>query len=124
MHEFSLVQALLEQVAAEVEKLDRGGPVLAIDLAVGRLSGVHVDSLRFAFEVLAPESLAAGAELRISQPSAAVRCRACAAATDIDELVMRCPQCGSERIAIVGGQDLMLQSIELGETPPKPNRGS
>jgi hydrogenase nickel incorporation protein HypA/HybF len=118
VHEFSLVQALLEQVAAEVEKLDHAGPVQAIDLAVGRLSGVHVDSLRFAFELLAPESFAAGAELRISQPRAAVRCRACAAATEIDELVMRCPQCGSDQIAIVGGQDLVLQTIELAEPPP------
>jgi hydrogenase nickel incorporation protein HypA/HybF len=119
VHEFSLVQALLEQVAAEVQNAGHAGPVQAIDLAVGRLSGVHVDSLRFAFELLAPESIAAGAVLRIAQPAAAVQCCGCGRATDITELVMHCPQCGSDCITITGGQDLLLQSIELAdESPP------
>ena len=78
-----------------------------------------MDSLRFAFELLAPESIAAGAVLRISQPTAAVQCRGCGRATDITELVMHCPSCGSDCITITGGRDLLLQSIEVSdESPP------
>ena len=32
---------------------------------------------------------------------------------DIEEIVSTCPACGGADIAIRGGQDLLLQSIEL-----------
>ena len=113
MHEMSIVQALIEQVEAEVEKSGEKGCVTRLDLVIGRLSGVHSDSIRFAFEFLSQDSILDGSELRISEPSASLTCHACDHREPITDLEMHCPQCGSGDVVIEGGRDLVLQSIEL-----------
>lgn len=122
MHELSIVQALLEQVESEVAQSGHAGRVVGLSLLVGRLSGVHVDSIRFGFELLSPATIADGATLQIEQPKAHSVCCDCGAEPEIDELVVACPQCGSPRITIRGGQELVLQSIEL-EDDPDEDRG-
>ena len=113
MHEMSIVQALLEQVETEVQRSGHDGRVVCLDLVIGRMSGVHVDSIRFAFEILSPDTIAAGAELRIAQPRAEFQCTACSFRQEIDQLIASCPECESSDITFRGGQDLILQSIEL-----------
>ena len=117
MHEMSIVQALLEQVQSEVEKSGHSGRVLGLHLVIGRLSGVHVDSIRFAFELLSPDSKARDAELVVDQPKAQLLCLDCDATQEIEELHSSCPNCGSSNVTIHGGQDLLLQSIELEDNP-------
>jgi hydrogenase nickel incorporation protein HypA/HybF len=113
LHELSIVEALIEQVQAEIRRSGHEGRVVHLDIVIGRLSGVNADSVRFAFELLSPDTLLEQAELRIIQTKAICRCEACGAGTEIDELVAECPACGSPRIALEGGQDLVLESIEL-----------
>ncbi len=115
MHEVSIVQALVEQVEAEVRNSGCRGRVLGLDLVIGRLSGVHADSIRFAFELLAPGTILAEAQLRITEPPAELVCAACGARTPIEDLSSQCPQCNSVQVRIEGGRDLLLQSIELEE---------
>lgn len=113
MHELSIVESLIEQVQHEINRSGHEGRVVRLDITIGRLSGVNADSIRFAFELLSPDTLLDGADLRITQPKAVCRCKACEARTEIDELVAACPACGSGRITLEGGQDLLLDSIEL-----------
>lgn len=113
MHEMSIVQSLLEQVEREVENSGHAGRVVGLHLVIGRLSGVHVDSLRFAFELLAPDSIARDAELMIDQPKAMLCCTACDIQQETEELYACCPHCGGSSVTIRGGQQLLLQSIEL-----------
>jgi hydrogenase nickel incorporation protein HypA/HybF len=114
----SIVQALIDQVEGEVAKAGQRGRVVTLELSVGRLSGVHVEAIRFAFELLSPGTLVEGACLNIDEPLAQASCQACGACTPIPELVMQCPACGSGAITIQGGQELLLQSIELEEAAP------
>jgi len=111
----SIVQSLLDQVDREVAAAGHSGRVVALELVIGRLSGVNADSIRFAFELLAPQSPLAGAELRIAEPRAVCRCGACGAEVEIDEIVATCPRCGGSDIVFAGGNELLLQSIELEE---------
>jgi hydrogenase nickel incorporation protein HypA/HybF len=113
MHELSIVEALIEQVRREVERSGQSGRVRRLELAVGRLSSVNCDSLRFAFGLLAEDTLVAEAELQITQRKATCDCQACNARVEIDEVAVRCPACGSEQITVEGGQELLLQSIEI-----------
>ena len=113
MHEMSIVQALLDQIQIEVEKSGHMGRVMGLHLVIGRLSGVHVDSIRFAFELLSPETIAQDAELTIDQPKALLCCQACEKQQEIEELHANCPSCGAANVTIQGGQDLLLQTIEL-----------
>ncbi|MFW6169443.1 MAG: hydrogenase maturation nickel metallochaperone HypA [Planctomycetota bacterium] len=109
----SIVQTLLEQVESEVQGAGHGGPVLSVHLVIGRLSGVHVDAIRFAFELLAPDSIARDAELVVDEPRAVLCCHACCFEREIEELHARCTRCGSPDVTIRGGKELLLQSIEL-----------
>jgi hydrogenase nickel incorporation protein HypA/HybF len=113
VHELSLVEALIEQVRSEVARCGRTGPVVRLELAIGRLSGFNSDSVCFAFELLSPGTLVEGAEVRITEPRAVCCCRDCSGRAEIDALVGRCPQCDSENVVIEGGRELVLQSIEL-----------
>lgn len=113
MHEMSIVQTLLEQVRSEVEAAGHTGRVLGVHLVIGRLSGVHVDAIRFAFELLAPDSIVGEAELVVDEPRALLCCHACGSEQEIDELQVNCPRCGSSDVTIRGGKELLLQSIEL-----------
>ena len=115
MHELSIVETLIPQVEKEVLESGKRGRVVRLDLVIGRLSGVNVDSIRFAFELLRPDTSLSGAELSIEEPRAVCRCEDCQAQTEIDELVSSCPACGSPHVTMAGGQDLMLDSIELEE---------
>lgn len=113
MHELSIVETLIEQVEKEVLQSGHKGRIVQLDLVIGRLSGVNADSIRFAFDLLSPDTKLAGTNLSIEEPRAVCRCEDCKAETEIDELAASCPVCGSLHVAIVGGQDLMLSSIEL-----------
>ncbi len=119
MHELSIAEALIEQVGRELKRAGQPGPVVRLELAVGRLSGVHADALRFAFDLLAPGTLVEGAEVSISEPPARCCCRTCGAETEIDELVFCCPCCESDQVTIEGGRELLLESIEV-EEPHEP----
>ncbi len=113
MHELSIVDALIEQVQVELDEAGHEGRVLRLELSIGRLSGVHSDSIRFAFQLLAPGTRVEHAEVVIEEPKAVCNCRACRSRVEIDQLVVQCPQCGSSDILIEGGQELMLQSIDI-----------
>ncbi len=113
MHELSIVQALIEQVEREVRRAGQPGRVVKLGLTIGRFSGVCPESLRFAFDLLVPETPLAGAAVEIAEPGAVCACRACGRRTEIAELVFQCPECQSDDVAIEGGQDLVLQTIEV-----------
>jgi len=114
MHELSIVEALIEQVQRELDRAGQtGGCVRELHLSIGRLSGVNVESIRFAFELLAPGSIVDGAELKVVEPAAECVCRQCDARTEIEGLVTQCPACGSDEVQITGGRDLTLDSIEV-----------
>ena len=115
MHELSIVEALIEQVGREVRRAGQTGRVRRLELAIGRLSGVHCDSVRFAFELISPGTIVEGAKLDITEPGAVCRCRNCGASREIDDLVTECPNCGSPQISIEEGRELMLDSIEVDE---------
>lgn len=113
VHELSIVEALIEQVERELERSGRGARVVRLNLEIGRLSGVCPDSLRFAWELVSPETPLAGAELCIAEPPAVCACGQCGARTELDDLAFTCPKCGSTEVTIEGGQQMLLQTIEL-----------
>jgi hydrogenase nickel incorporation protein HypA/HybF len=113
MHELSIVEALIEQVEREVHRAGHRGKILCLELNIGRISGVNCDSVRFAFDLLAPGSPVEGAKLVIRQSKPACRCQTCHALLEIDDIVFKCPNCSSDDIIIEGGRDLLLESIEI-----------
>ena len=113
MHEVSIVEALIEQVEGEVTRAGACGKVTRLVLSIGRLSGVQVDSIRFAFELLSPDTIVEGAALEIETPPAVCVCAACGARTELEELCLECPACDSHEISIEGGREMLLLTIDV-----------
>lgn len=112
MHETSIVQALLASVEREAAVHGAHG-VVRIEISVGPLSGVEPDLLRSAFEVMREGTVAASARLIIRTPGIVCRCRDCGRSRETDRLITICPACGSRASEVRGGDELMLDRLEL-----------
>lgn len=115
MHELSIVESLIDQVRETLAEQDEDGRVLKLELSIGRLSGVSCEAVRLAFGLLSAGTVVEGAEIEIRQPKAVSNCRDCGAISEIDDLVIVCPVCGSGDISIEGGRELLLHSIDVQE---------
>lgn len=113
MHEMSLVQNLIGQLttlAAEHSKKR----VVGVTVGIGPLSGVVIDSFRFAFEVLSAENeLTAGARLTILNPPATYRCVGCGHQQSARHRPDHCPECKETLLIPAGGNAIVLNQVEL-----------
>jgi len=116
MHEAAIAEELIVAAQAELARSGARGRIVRLELAVGRLSGVSPEALRFACERLAQGTPVEGARLEIAEPKALCCCEECGAETETDELFAGCPKCGGGAVAIRGGRELLLQAIELEES--------
>ena len=109
MHELSLMSNLLDHAVAAAG----GAPICALRVRVGPLSGIVVDSLRFAFEALSPGTPAEGARLDIEETVPQFHCPRCGA--DFSAPVGRyaCPACGAADGELRSGNELELTTIEV-----------
>ena len=111
MHELSLSSAII----ATATKYAEGRRVTAVALRVGRLRQVVPDTLGFYFEFVARDTVCDGARLDQELVEARLRCEPCASEWEIDEPAFRCPTCGGGEVAIVAGNEFMVESIEVEE---------
>lgn len=109
MHELTLTQSIVDTIAERLA--DR--QVIRVRLAIGRLSGVVVDSVRFCFDIIADGTPLAGAELDVDEPPGQARCRTCPAEFNTTDPIVLCPECGSADVDVLSGQDVRIVSVEV-----------
>lgn len=107
MHEMSLAGGVLKLVeaSAEAEGFKR---VTRLSLAVGKLSGVEVESLRFALGAIAPGTCLEGAVIEIDEPPGQAACMTCGALTLIKDRGDACMHCGGYRWQATAGTELRV----------------
>jgi hydrogenase nickel incorporation protein HypA/HybF len=110
VHEYSLIQSLMERVEAEARERNALA-IRRLRVRVGELSGVEPELLATAYEIFRAGTLCAQAELDIERVPARWACRRCGAAV-VSGGILQCPSCG-EPAALVEGQDIVLERIEL-----------
>ena len=113
MHELSIAQSLIEQ--ANACAAEQGAScVLALNLRIGRLSGVSKQALLFSFELAAEDTLCAGAELTIEEIPIRAMCPQCKESKELsDSYCFICPDCQNPTAELLTGQELELVSIEI-----------
>ena len=110
MHEYSIVQALLDRVAAEA-RAHGALAVHRIRVQIGEASGVESDLLETAFELARTGTLCEAAELEIVLVPAKWECANCGAEIAAGE-ILRCLLC--ERPAqLVQGDEIVLERLEM-----------
>lgn len=112
MHEMSLMMAILRSAEAKLQEVG-GRRVRSLRLAVGLLSGAEPDLLESAFAALSPGTICEGAALEIRRPPLKLRCYGCGAVHELAGLVLSCPACGDRDIELEGGDELMIEEMEV-----------
>ena len=112
MHELSLVASVFE-VLEEKAREHGAARVTKVVLDVGIMSGAVPDLIESAFEAYKRGTLAAGARLEIVVVPVKVRCPDCGGETVREDADFSCAGCGSRRVEIVEGRDLVIEKIEL-----------
>ena len=113
MHELSIAGAVVATACRHAE----GKRVVRVELKVGHLRQVVPSALEFAFELVAEGTQVEGAELAIEEVPARVACRECAAESRADEFPLACASCGSLHVDVVGGDELLVDALEVEERP-------
>jgi hydrogenase nickel incorporation protein HypA/HybF len=112
MHEVSIAANILEIVGNELSK-HNGANVEKLHLQIGSLSGVVVDSLRFALDVSKKNSVLHSAEIVIDEIAARASCCSCAFVFDADDYFVTCPRCQGCEIEFLSGKELLIKSIVI-----------
>lgn len=114
MHELSLCRS----VYGIVERARGGRNVTTVNMRIGKLRQVIPETLEFCWGLVTAETPLHGARLDIEHVPVTLDCRACGATSDIEhELLLTCAACGSGDIAVVGGEEFLVTSIDLAPAP-------
>ncbi len=112
MHELSVCQALLEQVAG-IAAAHGASRVARVTVRMGPLCGVEPNLFANAFEAARTRSCAADAELCIETSVVTISCLICRAQSEVRPNRLLCAACGGYRTRVVGGDELRLCRVEL-----------
>lgn len=112
MHEMSLAESVLQII--EDASRDQGFKrVKTVWLEIGQLSCVEQEALRFSFEAVMNDSIAHQARLEIVEVAGQGRCEQCGNEAQIATQYEACPQCGSYRIRVTGGDQMRVRELEV-----------
>jgi hydrogenase nickel incorporation protein HypA/HybF len=107
MHEMSLAAGILK-IAEEAAQREKFARVTLLRLEAGSLSGVEVAALRFALEVIAPNTCLRNARIEIDTPVGQAWCMQCSATVALAARGDACPACGSHLLQPTGGTELRV----------------
>ncbi len=112
MHELSVVQSLLETIESYAAE-QKATTVTKIIVRNGPLSGVVPHLLRTTFDTFKEKTIAEDAELVIGENPLQIHCHDCKQEAQTMVLRFACPLCGSRNVDARGGDDLILERLEM-----------
>jgi hydrogenase nickel insertion protein HypA len=110
VHEYSIVQALLEQVGRHARE-HGARRIERLHVRIGELSGVEVPLLTEAYAAFRERTICEGADLEIHAVEARWRCPGCDRSIRRG-VVLRCPDC-ARPARLVEGDEIVLERIEM-----------
>jgi len=112
MHEYSIVQALLEQCEDHVKAND-STKVTKVVTKIGKLSGVEPHLLKTAFETFKEKTVCDGAEFIMNIQDLKLYCNVCKEESEQSEVRYQCAHCQSTDVSVVDGEDMYLMTLEM-----------
>ena len=111
VHEMSLAMNILD-IADEQARSAGARVINRVEIEVGELAGVELESLRFCFTA-ARRGRTAQAELIVHEIEGLARCPDCGAEPRLEMPVALCPECGSLSLEIRQGRELRVLSLNV-----------
>ena len=110
MHEYSIVQALVERVEAEA-RARHAASVHRLSVRIGELSGVDVGLLATAFTTFRERTICERAELEVHSVPVRWECPECGREVSPGTM-LRCSGCGAPA-RLASGDEIVLDRIEM-----------
>ncbi|MGB6327305.1 MAG: hydrogenase maturation nickel metallochaperone HypA [Halarcobacter sp.] len=112
MHEYSIVQSLLES-CEEHAKQNNSTNVTKVIIKIGVLSGVEPDLLQTAFDTFKEKTVCDKAEFIINRQKVIITCLSCNQESTLEKNEFLCPNCQSKEVKVIDGEDMYLMSLEM-----------
>lgn len=119
MHEVAVCRTLL-QMCEQLAREQGAASICCVEIELGALAPLDSEALRFAFEVMRQDTLAAAAALHITRVAAHGSCAHCGSSTLMTQRYSPCPHCGSAPLLLGDGDQLRLRRIEIVDGPAPP----
>ena len=110
MHEYAIVQSLVERVEAEVRARGASG-VHRLSVRIGELSGVDVGLLKTAYDTFRERTICEAATLDVLVVPVEWACASCGGSIARGG-PLRCSACGAQA-RLAAGDEIVLDRIEL-----------
>jgi len=112
MHEYSVVQALLNQ-CEEIAEQNGAKKITKVVCKIGVMSGIEIHLLQVAFDTFKEGTMCDGAEFVINEQKLKLECRECGHIFETDEVRYFCTKCESLKVKVLDGEDMYLMSLEM-----------
>jgi hydrogenase nickel incorporation protein HypA/HybF len=112
MHEYSIVQSLLDSCEENARK-NNSQNVTKVVVKIGVMSGVEPDLLQTAFDTFKEGTMCEACEFIINIQPIVVKCHKCNSESTLSKNEYTCPTCQSVELDVIDGEDMYLMQLEL-----------
>lgn len=112
MHELSIVMSIIDLATKEAAKHHASG-VEEIEMDIGCLSGIEMDSFEFAWKQAVKSTILENATKKVNRIAGKAKCFDCNTYFDMLQLYDSCPNCKSHLSEIISGKELKVKSLVL-----------
>jgi len=109
MHELSVTQNLLNLALTHAD----GKRVTDLYIVIGQLSSFVDESVQMYWDIISEGTLADHSRLHFSRILAQMECGNCQYRYLLTADQFACPECGSEKVSLISGDEFYLDSIEV-----------
>jgi len=112
MHELSLCEGIVEtiQQQAETHGFTR---VTTVWLEIGALAAVEVEAMRFAFPVVARNTIVEDARLEIIETAGQAYCAQCDKQVNVTSRYDACSRCDHYPLTLTAGDAMRIKELEI-----------
>lgn len=112
MHELSVTESIME-IALRHASTSDAKRITNIYLVIGQLASIVDDSVQFYWDIIAKDTIAAGAALHFKRLPAKLICLDCSYQYNLDSNGFSCPNCHSDHIKVVSGEEFYMEAIDV-----------
>ena len=112
MHELSIAMGIVKIAEDETRKAGARSVEL-IELEIGRLAGIELDSLEFVWPVAVEGTVLNKADKKINVIDGLARCMDCQQQFKLEQVYDCCPACGSGLKEVIKGKELRVLALEV-----------
>ncbi|MDR1499547.1 MAG: hydrogenase maturation nickel metallochaperone HypA [Tannerellaceae bacterium] len=110
MHELSIALSIIELVREQALR-SQALSIEEVEIEIGRLSGVEVETLTFALQSAVKDTMLERARIVRRDIEGEGICGDCGVGFAVSGIFSPCPHCGSYAVRLIKGKELRVKSI-------------